>query len=157
MYLLRQLNYSTQWLSCGNPSNMNEARMIEVRTKFAPSFYIIINWEKFTGKDHTLESQWETIIALLKSGSRNLMGHKLAIVLNSSEEAPGNSVSSRFFQHKFAECSFSGRTYLMHSVTSSEKKEIIDLLSQSITIQLLSENGAPTPSVPASFTYPLVS
>ncbi len=76
---------------------MNDVKLTEVWTVHAPSFYLMINWAKFIESEVSPESQWETVFALLKAGSRGMLGDDLSIHLKCSENLQGNgSLSTPF-------------------------------------------------------------
>ncbi len=60
------------------------ANVTEVQLWRAPPFYLMIDRQKFSER-MTEESQWETLLALLKAGSRGLLGDDLVIHLKSSD------------------------------------------------------------------------
>jgi len=111
------------WLSCGNIPYMNDVKLTEVWTVHAPSFYLMINWAKFIESEVSPESQWETVFALLKAGSRGMLGDDLSIHLKCSENLQG-----RTFRH-------------LKSSSLTEKKEILNLIAQTATVELLGANG----------------
>ncbi len=67
---------------------MSDAIITEVQMWHEPPFYLTIKWTDFSNC-MSEESQWETLLALLKAGSRSLLGDNMVIHLKSSENPWG--------------------------------------------------------------------
>ncbi len=121
---------------------MSGASIIEVQQWHAPPFYLMLEWSKFS-ELLTEESQWETLLALLIAGSCGLLRNELVIHLKASNN-PWGYGKQRFLYIKRTRNTntfCTGRMYRLSSATTLEKTEILAVLSNTMTVEILSVQG----------------